>query len=299
MGATFVDLETRQGQISIPTIWLAVAFSILLHALLLLSWPNLLPTELLSPVDDDLEGKKKGSLAVRLVVPPAAPPVQPPSAPAHRAQPKPAAPTPAPAAPATPAVPRVLTQERPSSTQIAAAPTTAPAPAQAPPKPAASAGGDFAAFVEQRRRQREAEEQPATPQQPPETEQERHNREVARSLGLNRSTNPGGDRSRGGGIFQIISISPERASVAFYGWNKTIERKVLQTIEVSRGDAPSIEVAVVRRMIELIRAQTMGDLTWESLRLGKDVELSARPKDTQKLEAFLMEEFFWDRRQRP
>ncbi|MGH9809636.1 MAG: hypothetical protein ACRD9W_20690, partial [Terriglobia bacterium] len=76
-------------------------------------------------------------------------------------------------------------------------------------------------------------------------------------------------------------------------------RKILQSIEVNRGDQPSIEIAVVRRMIEIIRMQTTGTMTWESLRLGHDVELSARVADTAKLEAFLMEEFFWDKRKRP
>lgn len=299
MSATFVDVHSRQGQVSIPTIWVAVAISLVLHTLLLWSWPALLPTELLSPADEDLPGKKQGSLAVRLASPPK-PPAPPAIAPAPAPSPTPRVLTkPAPqaraAAPASSA-PRVLAQERPATP-----PTVPAAPAPKPAASPAASANDFAAFVEQRRRQREAQDRPAepAPQQPAETEQDRHNREVARSLGLNRSTGLGGDRNRGGGIFQVTSLTPERASVAFYGWNKTIERKVLQTIEVSRGDQPSIEVAVVRRMIELIRAQTMGDLTWESLRLGRDVELSARPKDTQKLEAFLMEEFFWDRRQRP
>ncbi|MGH8766157.1 MAG: hypothetical protein ACRET8_10615 [Burkholderiales bacterium] len=301
MAATFDVVQSRQDQVSIPTIWIAVAISIVLHTLLLWSWPSLLPTELLSPAEDDLPGKKQGSLAVRLAAPPAPsrPPVaavQAPAAPAHREMTKPAAPSRA--AP----VPRVLTQERPSSTNLASPP---PKPAAAPAPPA---GGDFASFVEAKRREREGQDRdlpqqqrpaPEPEPQPAETEQERHNREVARSLGLNRSTGLGGDRNRGGGIFQVVSINERKAIVDFYGWNKTIERKILQSIEVNRGDQPSIEIAVVRRMIEIIRMQTTGTMTWESLRLGHDVELSARVADTAKLEAFLMEEFFWDKRKRP
>jgi hypothetical protein len=289
MAATFADVQSRQDQISIPTIWLAVAFSILLHTLLLWSWPNLLPTELLSPNDDDQIGNKRGSLAVRLAAPPVPPPPShAPSPPApHLAQ------KPAPqAAPSIAAAPPVMTRTTPS-----------PAPAltarSAPPKPAAPpAGGDFASFVAQRQRQRAEEERPQPQQPPDETEQDRHNREVARSLGLNRGDSMGANRNQGGGIFQIISINDRTAMVAFYGWNKTIERKVLQTIEVNRGDQPGIEIAVVRRMIELIRTQAPGSFTWESIRLKRDVQLSSRMADQKELEDFLMQEFFAMRVQR-
>jgi len=173
------------------------------------------------------------------------------------------------------------------------APRSAPKPAAAPP-----AGGDFASFVAQRQRQRAEEERPQEQSPPVETEQERHNREVARSLGLNRGDGMGANRNQGGGIFQIISINDRTATVAFYGWNKTIERKVLQTIEVNRGDQPSIEMAVVRRMIELIRTQAPGSFTWESIRLKRDVQLSSRMSEQRELEDFLMQEFFAMRAQR-
>ena len=45
-------------------------------------------------------------------------------------------------------------------------------------------------------------------------------------------------------------------------------------------------------MIELIRTHYPGDFSWESRRLGRVVTLSARPQDSQELEAFLKKEFF-------
>ena len=284
MAATFADVRNQQDQVSIPTIWLAVAISIVLHTLLLWSWPSLLPTELLSPNNDELLGKKQGSLAVRIarLPPPAAAQAPSPPAPHVKRPPQPHA------ASSVAAAPPVLTRTAPSpaTSPSTAPPAAAPKPAAAPPT-----GGDFASFVEQRRRQREQEESPAD-EAPAETEQERHNREVARSLGLNRGQGLGATREHGGGIFQIMSINDRNATVAFYGWNKTIERKVLQTIEVSRGDQPTIELAVVRRMIEIIRTQAPGHFTWESIRLKRDVELSSRQADQRELEDFLMAEFF-------
>ncbi len=63
-------------------------------------------------------------------------------------------------------------------------------------------------------------------------------------------------------------------------------------IEVRRGNNPTIEIAVVRRMIAIIREYVKEDFTWESQRLHRDVELSARLSDNAGLEDFMMQEFF-------
>ena len=57
-------------------------------------------------------------------------------------------------------------------------------------------------------------------------------------------------------------------------------------------DDVDIQHAIVRKMIAIIREYEVEDFTWESLRLGHDVRLSARLRDTAELEAFLMREFF-------
>lgn len=82
------------------------------------------------------------------------------------------------------------------------------------------------------------------------------------------------------------------AEFVFFGWNKDIKRNSRQRIEVTRGEHPSIELAVVRRMIGIIREHEKGDFTWVSHRLGREVTLSARPSDTVGLEEFLMKEFY-------
>jgi hypothetical protein len=82
------------------------------------------------------------------------------------------------------------------------------------------------------------------------------------------------------------------AEFVFFGWNKDIRRNSKQTIQVAKGDAPDIKVAMVRRMIALIREQEKGDFTWVSHRLGREVSLSARPADQAGLEDFLLKEFF-------
>lgn len=281
--------EFRRGRdgIVIRTIHVAFALSIILHALLLVGRMPKLPT----PSDDPRPGKSAASLAVRLepmpsvaAVHPSAPP------PAPLLQPRPAPSNKASAAQASKSPPqeRVLALERPSTARAV------------PPAPEASKkamlGEDLAAFVEARRRSREiADTVPLVRPSPPvpaETEQERINRAAAANLGLNRTPTFGTDRERGGGIFQIARMGFNDAEFFFYGWNKAIRRNSRQMIAVQRGNNPSTEVAVVRRMIQIIREHESEDFVWESQRLGRDVNLSARARDNAGLEDFLMMEFF-------
>jgi len=67
-------------------------------------------------------------------------------------------------------------------------------------------------------------------------------------------------------------------------------------IEVRKGANPDIRVAVVRKIIEIIRAHEPGDFVWVSRRLGRQIALSARPGDNAGLEEFMMREFFGDGR---
>lgn len=274
-----------RDRIAVPTLWVALALSLGLHVLLLWGW---LPRPVLYPFDKQEKGRKSGALALRLAPPRVAQPEVPavPPAPAARSR---LAPAPAPrrAKPAPPAKPSspVLSIERPGKPTVAAKPP----PAQ-----------DFAALVESRRRAREAIAQPSPPPAPPaaESEQARHNRIVAENLGLNRRPSFGTDRRRGGGIFQIERMGYDSAEFHFFGWNSAIQRESRQVIEVRRGTNPSMELAVVRRMIALIREQADGDFLWESNRLGRDVTLSARAADNAGLEGFLLREFFPEYRRR-
>jgi hypothetical protein len=86
------------------------------------------------------------------------------------------------------------------------------------------------------------------------------------------------------------------AEFSFYGWNPDIRRDTGQVIQVRKGNNPDIRLAVVRRMIAIIRSHKEDDFTWESPRLNRVVTKSARLKDSAELEDFLMQEFFEDDR---
>ena len=276
-------LRSRYDRIAIPTIWVAFALSLMLHAVVLSGW---LPKVRLLPLEDPRPGKASGSLAVRLAPPPA-PAIQAQPAPAHRTPPPSAARArQQPSAP--PFAPHVLALERPS-------PSGAPPPPAETARPPAS--DDLASFIEARRRAREPApasppSQSSPPAPPAESEQERHNRIVAANLGLNRTPSFGADRKQGGGIFQIQRMGYDSAEFVFFGWNKFINRNSQQTIEVRRGANASIELAVVRRMIAIIREHESSDFVWQSRRLGREISLSARMSDNAGLEDFMMREFY-------
>ncbi len=84
----------------------------------------------------------------------------------------------------------------------------------------------------------------------------------------------------------------DSAEFAFYGWNKHINRNTEQMIEVQRGNNATMELAVARRMIAIIREHESGDFLWTSRRLGRSVSLSARIADNAALEDFLLRDFF-------
>jgi hypothetical protein len=256
-----------------PAIRLAFALSIALHAAALF-W-NGLPKVLRSPSDDSKHGMPERSLTLRLQ------PAAPPSPPAETAL------VPLPASTIRPR-PRVPLIERPTPA-IAPAPAVVTEPEKASPPPRPAGFEDFASFVASRQRAREA----ANNRVPNgETEQDRHNRTVAANLGLDRTPAFGSERPPGGGMFQVLGVTSGEAELIFYGWHKGIRRNTQQRLTVTLGDNPSIELALVRRMIAIIREHEDGDFVWESRHLGRNVTLSARIADNAGLEDVLMREFF-------
>jgi hypothetical protein len=276
----------------ISSVQLAFVLSLLFHALLLFGWVKR-PLDAIS--DRVGEGKGGGTIAVRLAPAPAPKP----SVAAPPPSPAPVAPAPAPAKRAAPPVPR-----RPPPPPVIAK-QEAPRPAPPPPPPVEPAtpaplptidAGDFFAQLEARRRARGAlPEESAAMAPSAEDERARHNRIVTENLGLNRVPTYGREPT-GGGIFQLERVGYTDAEFLFFGWNKDIRRRARQVIVVERGANPSIEIAIVRRMIVIIREHESGDFTWRSRRLGRDVTLSARAADNAGLEEFLMREFFPERR---
>lgn len=292
MSNPFGALRSRYDRITISTIHVAFALSLLLHLAALWNWSSKMR---MRPFEDARMGEPGGTLAVRIVQPPTPPPrpapsVAVPPVPERRlAMPRSAQPP--------PAAPRVLAVER-QAKSAAVAPQPKPKPTESQ---RAVLGEDLAAYIEARRRSREPAVPPAPAAQPApraESEQERQDREAATRLGLNRTPTFGTNKNLGGGTFQVRSVGIERAELAFYGWNKFINRISLQVFEVPRGSHPSTQLAVVRKIIEIIREQESGTFLWESLRLRRDLTLSARPADNAALEAFMMEEFFSDGRLR-
>lgn len=160
-----------------------------------------------------------------------------------------------------------------------------------PPRPAADAPTDMQSYVEAQRARRQAAEGfsgrapaafPAAPAAGPEpSEDEIRMAKVKRNLTVGTS-----------GIFQIISIESRRAAFSFRGWTNDSSNVRREYVQVEIGNNSSIEIAIVRKMIELIRRYYQGNFNWESQRLDRTVVLSARLEDNEGLEAFMLKEFF-------
>ncbi len=281
--------STRDG-VTVPTIWVGVVLSLLLHLAVLWRWLPQLPV--LSPNESE-RGQPRAALAVQLAprasLPSRSAPVSG-SAPPMQARPSP---TPRPSPPRAtarpPRTPPVIARRGPASDTRSPVPKVQPTPA-----PAAD---DLASYIEAKRRAR-AESAPAAPARSDsgmpavEDDKARTTRIVAANLGLGRAPTLGSDPSHGGGIFQIRRIGYSDAEFMFFGWNKDIRHNTNQLVEVRKGDDSDIRIAVVRKMIAIIREHSSGDFLWESQRLGRQITLSARPADNAGLEEVLMKEFF-------
>jgi hypothetical protein len=284
--ARYGDLVRRRFEI-------ALVLSLVIHGIAIWKWFPHEPLQL-TPGDNPNQDPKQ-QLALRLVPSQPAKP-EPPPAPAREAPPAPA-PPPRPRA----VIPRPIT--RPAPPVIA---TPAPAPAFVPPPtapvpppvvtaPATPAPppppmtGDLATYIEQRRRARgETGDAPANV----DSESARRDRAIAQNL-ASLSTQSFGEVPRnGGGTFQIRRLDYDDAQFTFYGWSKDINRRTFQVIDVRKGTNENISIAVVRKIISIIREYEPGDFRWHSIRLARDLTLSARPEDNADLERFMMQEFF-------
>jgi hypothetical protein len=292
-----IHLPTR-NVIRVPVIWVAIVLSLLVH--LAAMWEFLPHMRQLSIAGPDKQGVSP--LAVRLAAPPGArtTPASPEAA-AQRApapmpplQPRPLRATPAPTVMA--AIPRPRIDEPLRMPPPAAATPSAPT-SPLPPPPVIPVERDLSAYIAARRQARGEPEptgaQGVAPNAPPvDDDRARRDRIVADNLASVRTPTFGGEPRNGGGLFQLRKLGLDEAEFMFFGWNKDIARKVNQRIVVERGNNPDIRIAVVRRIITIIRDQEKGDFRWQSLRLGRDLNLSARAEDTAELEAFMLREFF-------
>lgn len=302
---------------TIPIIWVAVVLSMLVHLAAL--WIGL--ARLRDLAMERPEPGRTRALALELAprasrganVADAAPPptiasrAAPPAAPRAAAAPHAAART----SRAAPTRPRPTVSKRPGETVIALeapagrSPPHAAAIAVAPEAPASYPSAhsamppppaeDLSAYIERQRRSRGETTTPSVAggaNAVAESDLERRDRIVASNLGLNRTPTFGRDPRNAGGIFEIKELNYDDAQFWFFGFDKDIDRNARQLIEVRRGDNPDIRIAVVRRMISIIRENVTGDFLWVSQRLGRQVSLSARPGDNAELEDFIMRDIF-------
>jgi hypothetical protein len=278
--------RNRRDGVTIPTIWVAVTLSVLVHiAALWQLWPHLR----LLPLTKSEVGDASSPLTVRLTPLPGPAPIPeallaPQSRPSPRLE---ARPRRAPKAPRRPPPP-VIALNRPTPD------TPRPPPAvSAPAAPPAPVAGDMASYIAARRRARGEPAFDSAPNAPPaDNEDARSKRIVADNLASQSPRTFGYDPAQGGGMFQIERMSYDDAEFLFFGWNKEIRRKTKQLITVRKGNNSDMRIAVIRKMIAIIREHEQGDFLWESQRLGRDVTLSARARDNAGLEDFMMSEFF-------
>ena len=286
-------VRERLGFGRAPPVRIAILLSLLLHAALLLDWRLRPPDE---PDRESKWGDRPGKFTVQLTPLPAAP-APPPSPPAPAAIATPpserskSVPMPAlqlpPKPPSKPAPPPVIALNRPAA-------ATAPAAPSVPATAAVTPQDDFSAFLEARRRARGESQQPApapATNSAAEDDIARRDRIVAANLGA-KTEAFGFDPRNGGGVFQIDSLNADYAEFRFYGWRRDIGRRAAQVFEVRKGNHADIRLAVVRRMIAIIREHESGKFSWQSQRLGHSLMLSAAPADNAGLEAFFLLEFF-------
>jgi len=284
MSHLFHKPATRQDVVTIRKVWVTAAVSLLVHMAALLLFVTHPPIPGVEQQAFDQE-----SAPVQVEIAEAKPPLpSPPSAPAEPA----AAPSPKtrpPAARVRPppmvAMPRL---EAPAiRSPVIAPPQIAAIPA--PPQARPPAQGDFLSFVQANRRARGAAESA-------DNAEVDFNTKIAANL-------PGGARGvaaqmpiRGGGMFQMKRMTYDDAAFEFFGWNTEMGRRTPQLIEVRKGTNPNMQIAVVRRIIAIIRQYSKEDFTWDSGRHGRVVTLSARPADTAALEQYLLHDMFDDAR---
>jgi outer membrane biosynthesis protein TonB len=278
-------------RITIRTIWLTFALSILIHiaALLMLLTHMQGVGDMVGP--EEAQTPVQVTLGPRTTQVPEPPPAAAPPAPAKAPETQATVTPPRPARTPPRAPPRQVVTAPPTPAPQPAIPEPppappAPTPAPTPPvaaTPAPAPTGDLASFIEARRRARGESGNADT---------DAYNRSIAANLPRGATGTASRMVSHGGGVFEIKRMAYDDAVFEFYGWNKDVGQRTPQTFEVRKGNNPDMRIAVIRRMIAIIRDYEKEDFVWESHRLGHNVTLSARQSDNAALEEFMMHEFF-------
>lgn len=298
MSALLEVYRPQRDGVMVPPIVLWVAFSMLVHLALLL-W---------NPPARVQAGAPPDPAPLTVVLRPQTPPEVAPPPVAVAPPPAVEVPKPTPRQPVKKPPPAVIARPDPKPKE---APVTAPpppppvAPVPAPvakvvppvPPPAAvpaapPAEADLSAYIEAQRRKRGE-----LPADTAAIEAERANRGIVNSAALKQAesaTYKPQRPSNGYGSFDIRRRGVDYAEYMFRGWNENFRRDGLELIEVRQGNHASIDLAVVRSIIAIIRRTESGDFRWASYRLGRTLNLSARPGDNAFLEEFMLQEFYDD-----
>lgn len=177
-----------------------------------------------------------------------------------------------------PTPPIMATQKQQSSSQfqvpIKQPETARPTPADQPT--------DMMALVNANRQRRQTEEQNATAKERGTPNEDQRDAIIKRNLAQD-GTN---------GIFQIREVGLHTAQFSFKGWKNNYNNARLEIFDVQAKPHETVELAIIRRMILIIRKDYSGDFEWESQRQGRTITKSARLEDTAELEQFLMREMF-------
>jgi hypothetical protein len=272
--------------LNVRTLWVTIALSLLVHLAALFLWFPRIP--LLGPPGEGQELANE-RLQVRLAAIPKPPPVQTPPPPNEIvASAKPLERPPRATVRTRP--PPVLVAPRPAVPMPPAPPQVTP-PVPAPSRTSPPVEGDLSSYIQARRRERGERDVPpvAIAKAEPNAGLEANLPAPATGVGTQNS-------NRGGGIFAIKRMDYDDAAFEFFGWNNEMGRKTPQLIEVRKGENSDMRIAVVRRMIAIIREYSKTDFVWHSPRRDDSVVLSARLSDNAALENFLMHEFFDDPR---
>ena len=175
--------------------------------------------------------------------------------------------------------PPVMATQKPQSNNQFQVPTKQPEP----PKPTpADQPVDMMALVNANRQRRQSEEQSATAKERGTPNEDQRDAVIKRNL-AQEGTN---------GIFQVRDVGLHTAQLSFKGWKNNYNNARLEIFDVQAKPGETIELAIVRKMIVIIRKDYSGDFEWESQRLGHSITKSARIEDTAELEQFLMREMF-------
>lgn len=175
--------------------------------------------------------------------------------------------------------------------------TPAPTPPVATPRATAAPAsrpreGDLSSYIQARRRERTERQGP-----PAASQVSIPNGQLAANLPLPATGVAARERQGGGGLFEIRRMSYDDAAFEFFGWNDDMGRQTPQLVEVRLGNNSDMRIAVVRKMIDIIREHTKADFVWRSAHRGNGVTLSARPSDNVALEEFLLRDLFDEPRQ--